>query len=135
MSQKTDLQSNNTDLQSILNTINNLPEAGSGGGSSGGNIETCTVTINSFAANIRFVMYVSYEDGKYVYNDITYSPELSTVTCTNVLCGGTFEIYSSYNYCDFNYNADTAIYCDGGAGSYIKILPISDTVIEIFDDD
>lgn len=30
MSQKTDLQSNNTDLQAILNTINNLPEASSG---------------------------------------------------------------------------------------------------------
>lgn len=29
MSFKTELQSNNTDLQAILNTINNLPEAGS----------------------------------------------------------------------------------------------------------
>lgn len=35
MSQKTDLQSNNIDLQSILNTINNLPDAGSGGTNSG----------------------------------------------------------------------------------------------------
>lgn len=31
MSFKTDLQSNNTDLQAILDTINALPEAGSGG--------------------------------------------------------------------------------------------------------
>lgn len=31
MSYNTELQSNNTDLQTILNTINNLPEAGSGG--------------------------------------------------------------------------------------------------------
>lgn len=31
MSYNTDLQSNNNDLQAILNTINNLPEAGSGG--------------------------------------------------------------------------------------------------------
>ena len=29
MSYKTDLQSNNIDLQEILNTINSLPEAGS----------------------------------------------------------------------------------------------------------
>lgn len=36
MSYNTDLQNNNTSLQEILATINNLPEAGSGGGSSGG---------------------------------------------------------------------------------------------------
>ena len=34
MSYKSELQSNNLDLQSILNTVNNLPEAGEGGGSS-----------------------------------------------------------------------------------------------------
>lgn len=67
MSQKTELQSNNIDLQSILNTINTLPEAGSGNGenleaviaeqaalieelsttldskAAGGGMETCTV--------------------------------------------------------------------------------------------
>ena len=32
MSYKTELQSNNLDLQAILNTVNNLPEAGGGGG-------------------------------------------------------------------------------------------------------
>lgn len=36
MSYNTDLQNNNTSLQEILATINNLPEAGSGGGSGGG---------------------------------------------------------------------------------------------------
>lgn len=35
----TTLQSNNIDLQSILNTINELPDAGSGGAA----VETCTV--------------------------------------------------------------------------------------------
>lgn len=39
MSQKSDLQANNVDLQSILNTINALPEAGAGG-----SLETVTLT-------------------------------------------------------------------------------------------
>lgn len=44
MSQKTELQSNNTDLQAILATINALPEAGGGGGS----VETCRVMFADF---------------------------------------------------------------------------------------
>ena len=43
MSHKTELQSNNVDLQSILATINALPEAGGGGGVS---VETCNVTFS-----------------------------------------------------------------------------------------
>lgn len=39
----TSLQSNNTDLQSILDTINALPEAGGSGGAS---VETCTVNLS-----------------------------------------------------------------------------------------
>lgn len=41
MGYKTELQSNNADLQTILNKVNALPEAGGGGG---GSVETCTVT-------------------------------------------------------------------------------------------
>ena len=44
MSYNSDLQNINTSLQSILDTVNALPDAGSGGG---GNIETCTVEIIS----------------------------------------------------------------------------------------
>lgn len=46
MTYNTDLQSNNVELQEILNTINSLPEAGGGGSSGGGGaVETCEVTI------------------------------------------------------------------------------------------
>lgn len=47
MGYKTELQSNNADLQTILNKVNALPEAGSGGGgeSGGGGIEYEIVTI------------------------------------------------------------------------------------------
>ena len=44
MSQKTDLQSNNTDLQAILATINALPSAG-GGGSSEAVVHTVTLDV------------------------------------------------------------------------------------------
>lgn len=51
MSNKTTLQSNNalisqsnTNLQALINTANALPDAGSGG-SGGGSVETCTITI------------------------------------------------------------------------------------------
>ena len=46
MSNKTRLQTNNTNLQELINKANALPDAGSGGG---GSVETCTVTLSSDA--------------------------------------------------------------------------------------
>lgn len=46
MSNKTRLQTNNTNLQTLINKANSLPNAG---GSSGGSIETCTVVIDIMA--------------------------------------------------------------------------------------
>ena len=43
MSNKTRLQTNNTNLQALIDKANALPEAGSGGSAS---VETCTVTID-----------------------------------------------------------------------------------------
>lgn len=37
----TKIEQNTTDLQAILDAVNALPEAGSGGSSGGGSIETC----------------------------------------------------------------------------------------------
>ena len=45
MSNKTRLQTNNTNLQALIDKANALPEAGSGTG--GGSVETCTVTIDN----------------------------------------------------------------------------------------
>ncbi len=45
MSNKTELQSNNLDLQDILNTVNALPDKGEGSG--GGSFGTCAVKIFS----------------------------------------------------------------------------------------
>lgn len=47
MSNKTRLQTNNTNLQALIDKANALPEAGSGGGS----VETCTVTVTFTGGN------------------------------------------------------------------------------------
>lgn len=44
MDYKTELQSNNTDLQALIAKANALPDAGSGG-TGGANIETCTIRL------------------------------------------------------------------------------------------
>jgi hypothetical protein len=43
MSNKTRLQTNNTNLQALIDKANSLPDAGGSGG--GGSIETCTLTL------------------------------------------------------------------------------------------
>lgn len=69
MSQKTDLQSNNIDLQSILDIINNLPDAG--GGSSGGALETCNVILCADAPTSgQEIVY--YTDGTSTYKSIVF---------------------------------------------------------------
>lgn len=64
------LSANNTDLASILNTINNLPEAG-GGGSGGGGIQTVTIDIldlglSGYVYNLLKIFYTTYENGEII---------------------------------------------------------------------
>lgn len=53
------LQSNNTDLQAILNTINELPSAGGGGGSVG----TCTINVSGNYDQTDIAAYTAYSNG------------------------------------------------------------------------
>lgn len=94
MSYKADLQSNNVDLQSILATINALPEAGGGGGS--GSIETCTVTISvgkvwnddaeAYIAGSVYAMAVTIENGdRLIYEGYTGASITLTVEKSSLL--------------------------------------------------
>lgn len=56
MTYNAELQANNVDLQSILNTINTLPEAG------GMSLETCEVSVY-LANDDGFFSYTTVEDG------------------------------------------------------------------------
>lgn len=93
MSNKTTLQTNNnklstnnTDLASILNTINNLPEAGSGG-SGGGSVDTCTVTLNStYASNMASITATIVENGEIKIKTVS-NINSTSYTINNVLCG------------------------------------------------
>lgn len=81
MGYKTELQSNNADLQTILNKVNALPEAGGGGG---GSVETCTVTISGSSSSCypRYVAYTSVDsNGEVIGANQTVSTSSVTVTC------------------------------------------------------
>lgn len=76
MSYNTDLQTNNTNLQSILDTINALPEAGSG------SIQTAAVTISIEAplSMVGSLCYVS-SDGLKQIELMNYELDTTTVEC------------------------------------------------------
>ena len=71
MSNKTQLQTNNTQLSSLIQELANKAV---GGGS--GAVETCTVTIEN-AGNYTSVLYVTYDNGLFVPHlvDISYGTD------------------------------------------------------------
>lgn len=97
------LSANNTDLASILNTINNLPEAGSGG--SGGlqkeNVSV-TLSITSETSDRRpDVSYLTYENGTYVSKFVNVSTNSYSATLT-VAKGSEIHIQNpTYNITNF----------------------------------
>lgn len=68
-----------------------------GGGSSGGNLGTCTVTVNSFTEMISYVFNV-YENGsvKFVAENGQTMPDNYSVTVNNVICGSVVYIDNMY---------------------------------------
>ena len=93
MSQKTDLQSNNTDLQSILNTINNLPEVGSGGGSGDVSVETCTfITINCLCNSFVTIIGLSKITEEHITAGRIINCTILNAYNTTSYCCGIFAI-------------------------------------------
>lgn len=66
MSNKTRLQTNNTNLQALIDKANSLPDADSGGGSGGGSVETCTVRIIADSPVQNFDTYYLNANGDIV---------------------------------------------------------------------
>ena len=95
MSNKTRLQTNNTNLQTLIDKANALPDAGSG---SGGSVETCTVIFTCFDS-IEGYAYTAYEN-----NEITAKGELNhsvgtnptSMTFSNVVCGSAIYVFNDY---------------------------------------
>ena len=93
MSNKSRLHTNNTNLQTLIDKANALPEAsgssgGGSGGSGSGSIETCTLTV--MAAAPCYVVYVTSDDTGNIHTEVTsmsaWHSELP------VLCGGHISI-------------------------------------------
>lgn len=91
MSNKTRLQTNNNNLQSILNKVNALPEAGSGGGS----VESCTVRLVSNGPGDCTVYYVSPTNGvtSISFKGMMEEPSI-TVQKNTILCWATGSLIS-----------------------------------------
>lgn len=83
----TTLQSNNTDLQAILNTINELPSE----------IETCTIEINisseggseTFGDNSGTIVYSAFENGEIVVKVLRGTMNNLSI---NAVCGSSLIV-------------------------------------------
>jgi hypothetical protein len=109
MSNKSRLQTNNTNLQALINKANSLPDAGGG---SGGNVETCTVTIDCVGGNIAHIAATIVENGvETIYtrmSDIDSDSEYPPYTIYNVKCGSAIVLnVANCRYSDYLANIDS----------------------------
>ena len=89
------LQQHNTSIQSLIDTANNLPEAGSSSG--GGSVETCTIHISCSTSDINGYVYTKVIDGVISMVSSGYSTANATldVVLEDVLCGSFIFICTS----------------------------------------
>lgn len=123
MSNKTRLQTNNINLQALIDKANALPDAGSGGGS----VETCTVTITDMTDSHRVFATTTIVDnnvetvytnvGHYLYEDGGMVPPF---TISNVKCGAPIVLFV-----DDADGSTPYVEVDGGA-TLIKAAQVGD---------
>lgn len=88
MSQKTDLQATNTDLQAILDLVNSLPDK-----EEGPSYETCTLTCNRTMQSVKCLRY-SADSGVYVFSGTVGSTSLDGIVCGSLVYIN-YSIFSS----------------------------------------
>ena len=129
-SNKTQLQTNNTILDSLIARVNlakdtaaSLPEAGGGSSGSNENIKTCTIVLDnesvSYDCPIVYVSTMVYENGKHD-NYSYFGPQDGNykLTIPNVVCGCKITLIA------WMYNGDVPfVDIDGGASyeSYVNL--------------
>ena len=97
----------------------------------GGNIETCTITVQSFAANIEKIIYFSSENGDFKKNEITYSPAVANVTMNNVVRGSYVHIRTNFEDSGFDYSGNMYFVISGD--KVCDLSPDGDMNIEVID--
>ncbi|MEE1084285.1 MAG: hypothetical protein UH850_11230 [Paludibacteraceae bacterium] len=124
MSNKTQLQTNNTALDGYIARINaakeiaaSLPEVGSGGG----NIETCKVNVisNGVGGNIfsNRVFCTFYTNGKLESVNFYYSPNNITTISSYVVKGSIMAFENATNLVSITCDSGSVLYCTTGHGA------------------
>lgn len=126
MNIKSELQSNNVDLQTVLDKVNALPDAGSGGSGGGVSVETCTVTVEKTASggSVQGISATTVEGGIVAGREYGYilsgetqlipSGQTGSITL-EVVCGTIISLFCSggiitYSYTDNLDNLTTVSY-------------------------
>ena len=125
----TEYTSLNDELEDV---INSLPAAG--GGSGGSEPVTCTVTINSFDANIRGLQYSTYTNGIYEWHDETIVPNVSSIVLNDVVCGGYVWQLNDYDFCWQEVNNSNYTYFENNS-DFFELVPTGDITVTIIDDE
>lgn len=86
-SNNTEINANNVDIQTAIDMVNALPNAGSGA-----SVDTCTVYLKSDSfAGYALYACTRYVDGAFVVQEVTYAGDgvslVNGLTIENVLCG------------------------------------------------
>ena len=111
MSNKTRLQTNNTNLQSLIDKANALPEAGSGGGSA--SVDTCRVTIISNGvggALFNSFYYTCYSNSE-LTSQMSYYRTDNTTARDEVVKGSIIAFTGATNLISITCNGGSVLYC------------------------
>lgn len=104
MSNKSRLQTNNTNLQELIGKANALPDADSGSGD-GASVETCTVEITSDDGCISACIATLFQNDEYdyAYYDVRYNASnvITPISISNVVCGSSVYVASSFGIAGF----------------------------------
>ena len=90
MSNKTQLQTNNTELSQLITTLQGKA-TGSGGG---GSVETCTVTISAY--NGSDILYTALVDGE--IQGLHIEGSFTSITLDNIVCNSVFTFGATGSY-------------------------------------
>ena len=124
-----------TELETAIAALETELEGKASGGSGGGDVPTCTITIKSFDANINYCEYVNYQNGVYEYHIDLYNPNVIECTLNNVVCGGLINISTNYSYCSFVTDSDNYAIFDGSSNRSLMLAPYGNMTITVIDDD
>ena len=87
MSNKSRLQTNNENLQLLIDKANELPDAGSGGG-----VETCMVAFSYTSISLLGIIYTSDKGG--VVSSIFDNASTGTITINDIVKNSALVIYA-----------------------------------------